>query len=280
VSRLKSLARWALERRGWSSWTPPAHDPQPPPCPPGWRVGPPDYVGVGVQRAGTTWWDGLIQAHPQVFRTHGRPKEIHFFGDYWRKPFRQADAERYHAFFSRQEGGFAGEWTPNYMCDFWVPALLRRAAPDTKVLVMLRDPIERYASGVAFNLGRRRAPLNPIVSGEAMARGLYFQQLRWLLEHFDPSQLLVLQFERCLREPHRELRRTYGLLGLNPEFVPPGLRDRKNETTWASKEVPEATRRELENVYRPDLELLAEAFPEIDLTLWPTYTRELTPSTD
>jgi hypothetical protein len=204
----------------------------------------------------------------------GRPKEIHFFDDYWHKPFTQADAERYHAFFPRPEGGFAGEWTPRYMLDFWVPALLRRAAPDTKVLVMLRDPIERYASGVAFNLGRRRAPMNPIVPDEAMARGLYFQQLERLLDHFDRDQLLVLQFERCLGDPFDELRRTYRFLGLDPDFTPPGVTERKNETTWASKALPEATLRELERVYRPDLARLGEAFPEIDLELWPSYTGE------
>jgi sulfotransferase family protein len=209
-----------------------------------------------------------------MFIPPGRPKEIHFFDDHWRKPLTPADAERYHAFFPRPHGGFAGEWTPRYMFDFWVPALLRRAAPDTKVLVMLRDPIERYASGIAFNLGRRRAPTNPVVAGEAMARGLYFQQLEWLLEHFDRAQVLVLQFERCLRDPHGELSRTYGFLGLDSGFVPPDLSEPKNETTWAVKQVPAATRRELEKVYRPDLARLGEAFPEIDLALWPTYTGE------
>jgi hypothetical protein len=271
---LKSLARSALTRKGWSSWAPPSHDPLAPPYPPDWRVGPPDYVGVGVQRAGTTWWDGLIRDHPQVSTLAERPKEVHFFDDYWRKPFTQGDAERYHAFFPRPDGGFAGEWTPRYMSDFWVPALLRRAAPATKLLVMLRDPIERYASGIAFNLGRRRAPLNPIVPEEAMARGLYFQQLEWLLEHFDRSQLLLLQFERCVRDPQGELRRTYRFLGLTSDFVPPGLHEPRNETTWGSKAVPAATRRELETVYRPELARLGQAFPEIDLALWPTYTGE------
>jgi len=271
---MKRLLRSALMRKGWSSWAPPAQDPQPPPCPPDWHVGSPDYVGVGVQRAGTTWWYVLIRDHPKVFTPPGRPKEIHFFDDYWRKPFMRADAERYHAFFPRPDGGLAGEWTPRYMFDFWVPAHLRQAAPATKLLVMLRDPIERYASGIAFNLGRGRAPLNPIVPAEAMARGLYFQQLELLLEHFDPAQLLLLQFERCVRDPEGELRRTYRFLGLDPDFVPPRLRRQRNETTWVSTQVPVATRRQLELVYRADLTRLGEAFPEIDLELWPTFTGE------
>jgi len=35
-----------------------------PVCPDGWRVGPPDYVGIGAQKCGTTWWALLIGAHP------------------------------------------------------------------------------------------------------------------------------------------------------------------------------------------------------------------------
>ena len=51
--------------------------PQPPVAPAGWVVGPPDYVGVGTARAGTTWWDRLISAHPRVSRPPGTPKEVH-----------------------------------------------------------------------------------------------------------------------------------------------------------------------------------------------------------
>ena len=44
----------------------PATRPRPsaPPTPVGWEVGPPDFVGVGTARSGTTWWDGLIASHP------------------------------------------------------------------------------------------------------------------------------------------------------------------------------------------------------------------------
>ena len=37
-----------------------------PECPPGWRTGPPDFVGVGAQRSGTTWWYRLLLDHPRI----------------------------------------------------------------------------------------------------------------------------------------------------------------------------------------------------------------------
>ena len=40
------------------------------------------------------------------------------------------------------------------MFDFWSPALLHRAAPDAKLLVLLRDPIERTYSMWQHELSR------------------------------------------------------------------------------------------------------------------------------
>ena len=56
--------------------------------------------------------------------------------------------ERYHRNFPRPAGGVTGEWTPRYMYDHWSLRLLRRAAPEARILVILRDPIERYRSAL------------------------------------------------------------------------------------------------------------------------------------
>ena len=49
----------------------------------GLQPGPPDYVGVGTARSGTSWWDSLINEHPRVFRLASTPKEVHFFDGLW-----------------------------------------------------------------------------------------------------------------------------------------------------------------------------------------------------
>ena len=117
------------------------------PLPQGWHVAAPDYVGVGTARSGTTWWDSLINRHPLVSRAATTPKEVHFFDDRWEHGLGATDVERYHRLFARPDGHYAGEWTPGYMLDAWTPALLREAAPEARLLVMLRDPVERFQSG-------------------------------------------------------------------------------------------------------------------------------------
>ena len=193
-----------------------------PECPAGWVVAPPDFVGVGAQKAGTTWWYSLLASHPRVHEPPGRRKEVHYFDRFWDEPFGPAEARRYQLFFPRRPGGFAGEWTPRYMVDFWTPALLKESAPDTKLLVILRDPFDRFCSGVTHDL-QRRSPHHPIVTELGVRKSTYRQQLRRMLNHFDREALLVLQYERCRSDPQGELSRTLQFLGLDPFEPPPAL---------------------------------------------------------
>jgi len=96
----------------------------PPECPPGWNIGPADFVGIGADRSGTTWWHSLISSHPQVSVAPGAEKEVHFFDPFWDGSFGEDDAARYREQFPRAEGAIAGEWTPRYMYDVWTPARL------------------------------------------------------------------------------------------------------------------------------------------------------------
>jgi hypothetical protein len=267
--RLAQLALKAV-RPIYRSW-PRRHLPEPPPCPDGWVTGPPDFVIVGAQKAGTTWWHRLVTAHRGVRRANGAPKEIHYFDRFWSSPFSDADAEAYHRFFPRPPGLATGECTPEYMYHPWTAPYLKQAAPRARLIALLRDPVERYRSALTWELWRG-APRHAIVPVDAMRRGFYHEQLRRLLAHFDREQLLVLQFEQCVAEPVRELERTYRFLGLEPTDHLPSVLTRPTNVTEAEKlALPDALRDELVQAFAEDGRRLAEDFPEIDLSLWPNF---------
>ena len=94
---LRARTRRILVRgsRAWYRWRgpKPMRPPEPPSYPSGWRTGPPHYVGLGAQKAGTSWWKSLIHRHPAVHRAGGQPKELHFFDRSWEEPFGLAVAE-------------------------------------------------------------------------------------------------------------------------------------------------------------------------------------------
>jgi hypothetical protein len=49
---------------------------QAPAIPDGATIGPPDFIGVGVHKAGTTWWWALLVGHPEIDAV-ARRKELH-----------------------------------------------------------------------------------------------------------------------------------------------------------------------------------------------------------
>jgi hypothetical protein len=271
---LAPVGRPALRRLRSGGWIP--ADQQPPPCPPGWSIGPPDFVGVGAQRAGTTWWYRMLCEHPRIERAAG--KETHFFDEYFEAEFGDADVDAYRRLFPRPDGSLTGEWSPEYMHGFWIPSLLRRAAPEAKILVLLRDPLQRLQSGLRHELaivGRavrrgRRGYFGAMDANESLARSLYAPQLERLFEEFDRSRVLVLQFERCVQDPAAELRRTYEFVGADPpDHVPETLRERvggAHPRMELNADVSEAARAMIVR----DAARVSDLVPELDLGLWPS----------
>lgn len=237
--------------------------PTPPGCPAGWNVAPPDFVGVGAQRSGTTWWHQLICDHPEVFCPEGAVKELHFFDRYVDVPVPDSLADDYARWFARPAGTLAGEWTPRYMLDFWTPRLLARCAPDAKLIVCLRDPVERFLSGMT---------LQPVASVH-VHRCLYHLQLSQLLRHFPREQLLVLQHEACLEDPGAELARTFRFLGLAAaEHRPAMLGRRLNASaTGAKPALDRGAREDLVAYLLDDVLALTASFPEISIDRWPAF---------
>jgi hypothetical protein len=246
--------------------------PLPPLCPPGSALGAPDFVGIGAQRGGTTRWFRLLASHPDLVPSPAA-KELHYFDRFYKGGFDDDDAAGYRRYFPRPAGSVAGEWTPSYLAAPWVPPLLAAAAPRAKLLVLLRDPLERYRSGLehdAWVAAQAGLPLSQHAPIEAFARGLYHAQLSAWLEHFDRSKVLVLQYERCASEPAAELRKTLEFLGLVDAGFEPDLEAHPNHQP-AKPELAPLARDAYLGAYRDDVIRLAEDFPEVDLRLWPNF---------
>jgi len=242
----------------------------PPALAPGEKAGPPDFVGIGVQKAGTSWWYSLIVAHPDVTDHPEIHKERHFLSRFGSEPFSDSDIDRYHGWFPRSPGTLAGEWTPDYLWFPWLAALMPRVAPDARMLAVLRDPVERFRSGLSHQLRNGDKRTGATVA-EAVDRGFYDRQLAAWSSYQDSGKLLVLQLEKCVRAPEVELARTYRFLGLDDTFRPPNLQMRVNET-GGSQPIDDDVRKRLTELYKPDVVSLAQRFPDIDLSLWPHFS--------
>jgi hypothetical protein len=273
--RLRRLIRPGLRASGRKPTGKPrtAAGKEPPPIPEGWTIGPPDYIGIGIQKAGTTRWWKLIAKHPDVV---GELKETHQLSRLGWRPMFEKDRESYYRYFPRPEGKMTGEWTPRYMNVPGVADTMKALAPDAKLLVLLRDPVERYRSGVGQWQKRKelRGKRLNLWAGrkDAYARSFYGFALRRYIEAFGRDQLLILQFEQCLMDPAGEYQRTLQFLGL-PEWLPDpeilGKRvnvSRKRPSPAVLDEPPD-----LVESLAEDVKLLLTFAPDIDLSLWPNF---------
>jgi hypothetical protein len=248
-----------------------------PPCPEGWRAGPPGFVGVGAPRCGTSWWFRVVTTHPDVSHIRGvHPKEVHYFlGRRDHEILSSEEIAGYHRYFPRSpEAPLVGEWTPDYMYSPAMPGQLRQAAPEARLLVLLRDPVDRFMSG--FTRGRRLAAKGGIegaedeIAARNTERGMYFEPVARLLDTFGRDRVLVLQYERCRADYPSELRRTHEFLGLDPDrgFAPP--RREPRERSLADDE-----RGRLAELYAPDVRRLSELLPDLDIALWPNMAKRV-----
>jgi hypothetical protein len=249
-----------------------------PEIPEGWETGPPDFIGIGVQKAGTTWWWKLLQRHPD---TVGELKETHHLIRLGWRPMFEKDVESYHRYFPRPEGAITGEWTPRYLTMSSVVDAMKAVAPDAKLLVILRDPVERYRSGVGqWQKGkeRRGKRLNLWVGRkDAYARSFYGFTLSRYVEAFGRDRLLILQLEKCRQDPAREYKRTLKFLGLR-EWLPDEEILGKPVNVSKKRPSPKVLDEpdDLVESFEDDVKLLMSFAPELDLSLWPNF-RHLAP---
>jgi glycosyltransferase involved in cell wall biosynthesis len=268
IRRVPGSAAVRGRLRRQAPWPPKRMRVEPPAAPTHWTTGPPDFVGIGAQRAGTSWWYQLISQHPEVHVNPSVPKEVHFFDRFEERPWaRESVADEYAALFPRPRTKIVGEWTPEYMVWPWCAPMLAEAGVP-KLIVILRDPVERFWAGWSFSV-RRGAPAVSTIAGDAFHRGLYARQMAWILEHYGRDQVLVLQYERCVADPLAELERTFEFLGIDPSFVPDNVRS-PSKQIHEKQAMPPELRRSLRHAYRTDVDALVADFPEIDPMLWPS----------
>lgn len=103
----------------------------------------PLFFIVGAQKAGTTSLYKYLGAHPDIYMPI--EKEIPFFD---KTEIDQLAWAKYRETYLTPRRGerIAGTSSPQYMCDYRVPGRIAEYAPNAKIIIILRDPIERAVS--------------------------------------------------------------------------------------------------------------------------------------
>ena len=176
----------------------------------GWpwrRLRLPHFLGLGTQKGGTTSLHQLLEQHPGVHLPHC--KEVHYFSLHAEEPACWY-AEHYR---NARRGQQRGDITPFYLFHPEAPARIHALLPRVRMIVLLRDPVERALSQV-FHARRHgfevlelaealAAEPERLASGNVysfqkhsyVARSRYLEQLDRYEALFPKRQLLVLKSE-------------------------------------------------------------------------------------
>jgi len=117
----------------------------------------PNFIIIGTMKSGTTFLDHYLQKHPTIARH--KVKEVWFFNSHYYKGI-----EWYASNFeqmSLDSQRMIGEGTPFYVNHPHTPARMYSALKDVKLILMLRDPVDRCLSQYHFSikwLERNKAP--------------------------------------------------------------------------------------------------------------------------
>lgn len=185
----------------------------------------PDFLCIGVYRAGTTWLQEVLSAHPDIFVP--REKEIMFFSHHYSNGL-----SWYENFFKNEDPGILkGEICPTYFTHPLAAQRIHSAIPDARLIVILRNPVEQVHS--LYKLWIRRGyttwSLEKVVvkEPEFIANVMYSKNLRRYYNYFDKKTswfcCLMIWFgtRRALLNPFIDSSRlkTFTLISWNSDKI-------------------------------------------------------------
>jgi hypothetical protein len=247
----------------------------------------PNFLIIGALKAGTTSLHRYLSDHPAVHCSSR--KEVHYFsltyplGERWylsHFPLETLAAT------TRLRHGTrlaVGEATPAYLFDPRSPGRVHAFEPRMKLIVVLRDPVERayshfqmeretrdetrsFEDALAWEEAELQPELDrwiadpayesplPLFGRSYVARGCYAEHLERWLALFPREQLLVLMSDELLGDPATALSKVERFLDV-PEWQPASY---PQENVRAYPPMSPATRDHLRRVFEPHDRRLAE----------------------
>jgi hypothetical protein len=201
----------------------------------------PDFFVAGAPKAGTTALHAALAQHPALYLSavkepkffltdgpppaQGGPGDVKTYREHvWRRP-------DYEALFDlAPPGTLRGESTPFYLYSQYAQRRIRELVPAARMIVILRDPVERAHSNWTHLWSAGLDPIDDFVAAcaaedQRMAAGwadfwrykrlgLYGEQIEYLVSVFPREQVLIFRYRDLLERPADTLDRICAFLGV------------------------------------------------------------------
>jgi len=197
----------------------------------------PNFIIIGVAKAGTTSLYRYLDQHPQVFMSP--VKETNFFAyedmraGTWTSGgdppnpayFPVKTLEAYEAMFAGVSDEIAiGEASPRYFCSPTAPQRIHECIPDVKLVACLRNPADRAFSGFLMRVrkGHAKMKIRERLTPEShhVVEGFYYSWLKRYSDLFPKDQIKIYVFEEFKKNAAGVVADLYDFLGVDTSFAP------------------------------------------------------------
>ncbi len=250
----------------------------------------PTFFLAGYQKTASTWLHRCLLEHPDVYVPEG--DATHFFDIYFHRGL-----DWYRTFFQSAHGyRQIGDTTPSFMRFHTSRVRMAQLNPAAKIIVTLRNPIERAFSHYWHEKKKRKINYrfeeclsnNVDIFDDWIATGFYYSHLTDLLTMYPRDQVLILFYDDLKASPADFLAQTLRFLEVDADFTPSVLSQAVNKAwyrpTWGEmfenlkkgqplreseydRGIDPEFRKQLQEVFRQQNEQLAKLVGR-DLSHW------------
>jgi hypothetical protein len=203
----------------------------------------PNFVLIGVPKAGTSSIREYLIQHPQVYAAW-EPRFLHFAGQAIapglvdNRTFRITSLEAYEALFDPYADRKAlGDSTPSYLM-YPDPSIagIKKYVPGANFIAIFRQPADRGYSEYVMQVSQGQEPCRTFAQAiraekagwkrdngqwrQYFRRGFYSNTTRKFLEAFPRERFLFLLYDDLVRDPRSLIRSIFEFLDVDPEFAP------------------------------------------------------------
>jgi len=191
----------------------------------------PNFFIVGAPKSGTSSLYAILYNHREIYMSH--IKEPNYFSsatisdDHRIKPIR--DKKKYLKLFEKAKNKkIIGEATPNYLVDPKAAELIHQISPNAKILISLRDPIERLFSNYLMSkkYGTIRSSFHDAIlkninyqeeknNDLRLERGLYSESVKRYVDIFGKNQVKIIIFEEFIKDEQNTTKEILKFLGVS-----------------------------------------------------------------
>lgn len=212
-----------------------------------------DFLCVGAPRSGTTTLHKILSQHPEISLPTSKELPIFHRSDF--SPELWKRLVKAHWF---PKKGLIGKVTPQYWTEPYLPQKLRTQFPNIKILIVLREPVNRFVSAYRMRWVRG---WESRTFKEFLSDALNPASLKWAREHsllrhygdpapfiaiageyhrilsnwlniFPSNQVHIIVFEEMVAQPQKVFDEIFSCLGIPPIKVSTLPRENTPASSW------------------------------------------------